>query len=778
MNGLCSHERLELALAGSLNADDEAILHVHLQDCELCAAKMERLSGGELASREIAAMLMPDDLDDALPLREECSTADFIVDHLEPSDDLAILGRLGGYDVLDIIGRGGMGVVLKGYDRELKRFVAIKALAPHLAHSALARKRFAREAQAAAAVVNLHVIAIHQVQPNGQLPFLVMPLLTGESLAQRLKARGTLELNEILRIGMQAAEGLAAAHGQGLIHRDVKPANILLEKGVERAVLTDFGLARAADDVSLTRWGIIAGTPEYMSPEQARGETLDGRSDLFSLGCVLYEMATGVSPFQTDSTMATLRRIVDEQPATMASLVPELPPWYCRIVERLLSKDPAQRFASASEVSHLLERCLSHLQQPSSVPLPASLVPHATGRRSFFNPTRIGLIAMLGTPGLILLGMVVLQAPEAPDISGHWTSDEWGFVVLEAKQPGQYDGTFTGSGKEKPAADNPNTLEVKVPDGGAVLLSAPNNASDKGKSCTLDLKWSKTERRFNGMWKVGEDRHGKISLRLVEKEIRGAWTTSKDAKVASETPELAELKWVRSARRQVEPDPSKVAINGNAKIDKTNLPKVSNDVQSPTTVLNGLVSGGGLIERIEEGTIHLKSGDRISVQAGTAVLVPVPGGSISILSSDLLEPGMAISYSIRDGKTEKLILVGIVEQVPSGKSVFDTIKVRQLQKGGEIADSIDGRNPIHLAGKDGEVLIKIGETKLIQLPKLMESVEWRTGDFKPEVINDIEPFDYVLVQWRDNGRITFTCYATPTEDAPDGDADSPKDAKK
>src|SRR6185295_10275473 len=223
-------------------------------------------------------------------------------------------------------------------------FVAIKALAPHLAHNALARKRFAREAQAAAAVVNPHVIAIHQVQPNGQLPFLVMPLLNGESLAQRMMARGTLELKEILRIGMQAAAGLAAAHGQGLIHRDVKPANILLEKGVERAVLTDFGLARAADDVSMTRWGIIAGTPQYMSPEQAKGQALDGRSDLFSLGCVLYEMSTGVSPFRADSAMATMRRLVDEAPQALASLNPELPPWYCAIVDRLMEKAPARRF--------------------------------------------------------------------------------------------------------------------------------------------------------------------------------------------------------------------------------------------------------------------------------------------------------------------------------------------------------------------------------------------------------------------------------------------------
>lgn len=417
MNGMCSRERLELALAGRLDSDEESTLYLHLEVCELCAAELERLAEGEPASCEVAAMLKPDDLDDALPLREECSTADFVVDHLEPSDDPAVLGKLGGYDVLEVIGRGGMGVVLKGYDQELKRFVAIKALAPHLAHSARARKRFAREAQAAAAVVNLHVIAIHQVQPNGQLPFLVMPLLTGESLAHRLKAKGALDLKEVLRIGMQAAEGLAAAHAQGLIHRDVKPANILLETGVERALLTDFGLARAADDVSMTRWGIIAGTPEYMSPEQARGETLDGRSDLFSLGCLLYEMATGVSPYRTDSTMATLRRIVDEKPVAMDSLVPELPPWFCQIVERLLSKDPAQRFDSASEVKQVLEECLSHLQRPSSVPLPPALVPSVAVRLRH-NVSRTRVIAMLTISGVLFTGFFLMQLAGTPDKPG------------------------------------------------------------------------------------------------------------------------------------------------------------------------------------------------------------------------------------------------------------------------------------------------------------------------------------------------------------------------
>ena len=379
----CSPELLESALSGDLPPDREETLHRHLDECESCAAALTQLAGGEAWRREAAAMLSSDEYDEApqgsfaghaLAGGEEWSSVDFTVEHLEPADDPSVLGRLGGYDVLEIIGRGGMGVVLKAFDRELKRCVAIKVLSPHLAQSSLARKRFTREAQAAAAVVHPNVMAIHQVQPGGRLPFLVMPLVAGESLAQRLAAQGRLELTETLRIGMQAAAALAAAHEQGLVHRDVKPANILLEKGVERALLTDFGLARAADDVSMTRWGIIAGTPQYMSPEQANGEPLDGRSDLFSLGCVLYEMATGVSPFRADSTMATLRRLIDDPPPAMAALNPELPPWFIGLVERLLEKEPSRRFASAKEVSGLLEGCLAHLQQPASVPLPNVLM--------------------------------------------------------------------------------------------------------------------------------------------------------------------------------------------------------------------------------------------------------------------------------------------------------------------------------------------------------------------------------------------------------------------
>ncbi len=509
MNKLCSIELLRNAVSRSLSADEEAALHEHLDHCESCCAQMEQLAGGEAWQREAVSLLSADLLGDAVPDVPAWSEVDFGVEHLDPSDQANVLGQLGGYDVIAVIGRGGMGIVLKAFDRDLKRFVAIKVLSPHLAHSSVARKRFAREAQAAAAVVHPHVIAIHHVQPTGRLPFLIMPLLAGESLAQRLKARGPLELTEVLRIAMQAAGGLAAAHDQGLVHRDVKPANILLEKGVERVVITDFGLARAADDVSMTRLGVVAGTPEYMSPEQARGESLDGRSDLFSLGCVLYEMATGVSPFRADSTMATLRRIVEEKPAAMASLGPELPPWFNGIVERLLAKDPAQRFASASEVSDLLEVCLSHLQQPASAALPDSLVARSKSHRFHFRSGRSsGVLAMFAAFGLALLGMFLWEGAEAPDIAGKWTGERWGAVVLEMKSAGEYDGTYTETFQGKPGS--------------------------------IHLKWSAREGRFNGTWQEGKDCHGKISVRRVNDEIRGAWTTSQEPGIESGRPELAE----------------------------------------------------------------------------------------------------------------------------------------------------------------------------------------------------------------------------------------------
>jgi hypothetical protein len=255
----------------------------------------------------------------------------------------------------------------------LNRYVAIKALAPQLAAVGAARKRFAREARAAAAVSHEHVVAIHSVDSARGFPYFVMPLIRGASLQKRIDRAGPLELEEILRIGMQVAAGLAAAHAQGLVHRDVKPGNILLEEGVERVMITDFGLARAVDDASMTVSGAIAGTPQYMAPEQAKGESVDHRTDLFSLGSVMYAMCTGRSPFRAQTTIGVLRRICEDDPRPICQIRPETPQWCVEIIEKLHEKDPAQRFQSADEVSELLAGHLAHLQQPAVVPMPARL---------------------------------------------------------------------------------------------------------------------------------------------------------------------------------------------------------------------------------------------------------------------------------------------------------------------------------------------------------------------------------------------------------------------
>ncbi|MCA8997032.1 MAG: serine/threonine protein kinase, partial [Planctomycetaceae bacterium] len=296
-----------------------------------------------------------------------------------------MLGRIGRYDVERLIGAGGMGVVFKAFDNELNRPVAVKVLAPYLAGSGAARQRFAREARAAAAVVHEHVVSIHNVESNGDAPFLVMQYVTGESLQQRIDREGPLELCEILRIAMQTAAGLAAAHAQGLVHRDVKPSNILLEHGVERALLTDFGLARASDDASLTHTGYHPGTPQYMSPEQARGESVDTRSDLFSLGSVIYTMATGRAPFRAESSYGILRRITDTEPRPIRETNPAIPEWLAEVVSRLHAKSRETRLGSALELHRLLEHCLAHVQQPTAVPLPETL--RRPARRRFFKTT-------------------------------------------------------------------------------------------------------------------------------------------------------------------------------------------------------------------------------------------------------------------------------------------------------------------------------------------------------------------------------------------------------
>lgn len=378
--------RLSLLIESRLGAEDETAVTRHLDHCEACRAKLEELAADTSEWAAMRELLRTPGEDDGDFLWPGSHPADFVshdaaaerrnpLSFLAPSDDPASLGRMGSYEVTGVIGRGGMSVVLKAFDRPLNRYVAVKVLAPQLAASAAARRRFEREAQAAAAVVHEHAIAIHAVAEFGGLPYLVMPYFPGRSLQRRLDETGSLRLAEILRIAKQVAAGLAAAHAQGLVHRDVKPANILLENGVERAVVTDFGLARAIDDATVTCSGVIAGTPQYMAPEQARGEAVDRRADLFSLGSVIYAMCTGRPPFRAETTLGVLRRVCDESPRPIRELNPEIPQWLVDLVARLHAKDPADRFQDARDVAALLEQGLAHVQNPLAVPEPPRVEP-------------------------------------------------------------------------------------------------------------------------------------------------------------------------------------------------------------------------------------------------------------------------------------------------------------------------------------------------------------------------------------------------------------------
>lgn len=446
----CDDRQLQLLLAGRLDEIDEPTAEAHLATCTRCQARVDELTEGSDWHRRLRVHLSDSgrralDLE-TLPVK---SRAPVSLDFLAPTDDPLSLGRLGLYEVTGVIGQGGNGIVLKAIDPVLRRPVAIKVLAAALAACGSARRRFGREARAAAAVVHEHVVPVHAINEDADRPYLVMTYVPGCSLQERLDRDGPLELREILRIAIQAAAGLAAAHAQGLVHRDVKPANILLENDVERVQITDFGLARAADDASMTHSGILAGTPPYMAPEQARGEAIDHRADLFSLGSTLYAMCTGRAPFRAETAIGVLRRVMDEQPPPIRQSNPDIPEWLVAIVRRLHAKDPARRFSSAGGVADLLRRCLAHIEHPDTEPLPA-----IAGYTPSSQRRRLNRIAVCGS-FLALAACAVWQTATRP---GDGSRDEF------AANSAQPVGTRTDSG-HPPAQRHEPDRAVAVPSG-------------------------------------------------------------------------------------------------------------------------------------------------------------------------------------------------------------------------------------------------------------------------------------------------------------------------
>lgn len=324
---------------------------------------------------------------------------------LSRSEQSDSLGRVLHYEVLAVLGYGAYGIVAKAFDEKLERFVALKALRGDLPIDETIRQRFVREARLAASVTHENVVAVHAVEEE-PFPFLAMQFVNGRTLFEFAEQRGSLDPDEVVRIGRELASGLAAAHARNLVHRDVKPQNILIEDGgVQSVRLADFGLARAVDDVSLTQSGMIVGSPKYMSPEQIHGTDLDARSDLFSLGSVLYFLLSGKEPFAAPTKLAVLHRIVRDAPVPLQECAPRVPEDLVKIVDRLLAKDREKRFASAGEVAMELHRVLEKLQSRAEQVVESRSAPHRAAR-----PDRRG--------GLMALGLLTVVV----GLGGLWNS--------------------------------------------------------------------------------------------------------------------------------------------------------------------------------------------------------------------------------------------------------------------------------------------------------------------------------------------------------------------
>jgi serine/threonine protein kinase len=292
---------------------------------------------------------------------------------LDPGHTSDELGRMGPYRVLRVLDRGGMGVVFEAEDSRLRRRVAIKVLHRAVTASDVDRQRAVREARAAASLSHEQIVPLYDLGEARGVPFLVMPLLVGETLAARLARERKLPICEVLQFGRELAIGLAAAHNRGLVHRDIKPGNIWLETVVDRSHesgvalpvaarvrILDFGLARIlSSSTSLTHHGEIVGTPGYLAPEQVEGRAVDARCDLFALGCVLYETATGRSPFAGPTNEAVLHAVLTTEPTDPQVIAPELPVSLAALIGELLRKEPAHRPATAELVANRLAQILT-----------------------------------------------------------------------------------------------------------------------------------------------------------------------------------------------------------------------------------------------------------------------------------------------------------------------------------------------------------------------------------------------------------------------------------
>jgi serine/threonine protein kinase len=422
-----------------------------------------------------------------IPLNPRRVQTEAAIRLLEVSEETLFLGH---FRLQETVGRGGFGEVYRAFDEKLHRTVAVKLMQPHLAIDPLARAQFIREARAAAAVRHENVVQIYSVE-DAKLPYIVMEYVSGGSLQSYLSSRGPLGVTEVLRIGAQIARGLAAAHEHGLVHRDIKPGNILIDwaEGIPRAKLTDFGLAHRGDDTRLVKSGLVLGTPAYMSPEQAQGKAINHRSDLYSFGTVLYEMASGCTLYEGENTLALLKVVGEGRPQPLRQVSPETPVWLSSIIDKLLSLHPDDRFGSAREVAELLEKYLADFEKQGEVKLPREKKPHRRSRSSGLTAAAlvigISLAAAFANRGnwsspIPLPEPATAQASPAPRLTNYTNALGMEFAQIPAGTSrlgapfsvrpvkvslNYYLGAYEVTREEWERVLGPNSCPTKVPDG-------------------------------------------------------------------------------------------------------------------------------------------------------------------------------------------------------------------------------------------------------------------------------------------------------------------------
>ncbi len=458
-----AYERL---IHGELLPDDEERLSRHLSDCPSCAAAVETLLGkdtllsdvGRESAEAPAGEKVPADLTPRLlALAGRSTDRSLTLAALNPAQGPGEIGRLAHYRVLRVLGEGGMGVVYLAEDVRLSRTVALKTMKPETAADPLRRQRFLHEARAAARVEHDHIVPIYDVGEDGGVPWLARPLLKGESLDGMLRRVKVLKSAQAARLGAQVARGLAAAHAAGLVHRDVKPGNIWVEPegeerewrrlpadgdpGGGRAKLLHFGLARdqaspggESGEGPLTRTGAVVGTPSFMATEQARGEPLDSRADLFSLGCVLYRAVPGQLPFQGRGPMGTLLALANETPPTPNEVNPEVPGPLSALIMNLLAKDRSARPASAAAVAAALEAIQDTPACPASgaertTEVVEQVQQAVAPRRGWRLATAAALVLAMGAT--LAAGIVVILKDKDGKEVGRVTVPEGGSAVIK-----------------------------------------------------------------------------------------------------------------------------------------------------------------------------------------------------------------------------------------------------------------------------------------------------------------------------------------------------------